>query len=77
MQYILTKQELDDLVPRRKYEEKCNEAKELQRLLMKATKHKCIYDRTKEDEEEDGYDLYCDSCPLQNFDCGRRKDFSQ
>ena len=73
MQYILTKQELDDLVPRRRYEEKCTEAKELQRLLMEATNHKCIYDRTK----EDGYNPYCDDCPLNNFDCGRIKDFSQ
>ena len=77
MQYILTKQELDDLVPRRRYEEKCNEVKELQKLVMKATNHKCIYDRTEEDEEEYGYDPYCDNCPLNNFDCGRRKDFSQ
>ena len=77
MQYILTQEELDNLVPRSKYDEKRNEVKTLQQLLLKASNYKCIYDRTEEDEDEYGYDPYCDSCPLSDFDCGRRKDFSQ
>lgn len=75
MQYILTQEELDNLVHRSKYDEKRNEVKTLQQLLLKASNYKCIYDRTEEDEDE--YGPYCDCCPLQDFDCGRRKDFSQ
>lgn len=73
MQYILTEEEYKNLVPKSKYEEKCNEIKELQQLLMKATGHTCIYFNMQ------GYagEFYCDNCPLAHFDCGRRKEFSQ
>ena len=73
MQYILTREELDNLIPKSKYEEKQNEVKSLQQLVLKASNYKCIYDRTK----EDGYNPYCDSCPIVDFDCGKIKDFSQ
>ena len=69
MQYILTKEEFNDLVPRSMYVKRCDEIKELQKLVMKASGHTCIYDEQEE--------FYCDKCPLANFDCGRRKEFSQ
>ena len=71
MQYILTEDEYKNLVPKSKYEEKCNEIKELQQLLMNVTGYICIHG-------ENGYDgFYCDNCPISRFDCGRRKEFSK
>ena len=76
MQYILTQEEYNNLVPKSKYEKKCDEVKKLQQMLLKASKFKCIYDAP--DDSDDYFDdMYCDDCPLKDFDCGRRKDFSQ
>lgn len=72
MQYILTKEEYDDLVPRSIYVKRCDEIKELQRLLMIAKGFTCRYDTTHKYEC-----FYCDSCPLADFDCGKRKEFSK
>lgn len=72
MQYILTKEEYNDLVPKSKYEEKLKEIEELQQMVMKATGHICIYDEQDKREE-----FYCDKCPLADFDCGKRKEFSK
>jgi len=73
MQYILTEEEYKNLVPKSKYEEKCNEIKELQQLLMKATGHTCIYFNMLGGDTV----FYCDNCPLAHFDCGNRKEFSK
>lgn len=71
MQYILTEEEYNNLVPKSKYLERNNQLVELQRLVLKATGHICIY-------EQNNYEVfYCDKCPLANFDCGKRKEFSQ
>ena len=72
MQYILTKEEYDDLVPRSIYVKRCNEIKELQQMVMKATGYICRYDEQDKREE-----FYCDKCPLADYDCGMRKEFSQ
>lgn len=71
MQYILTKEEYEDLVPRSIYVKRCDEIKELQKLVMTVTDHICIYDN------KGGIFSYCDNCPLANFDCGKRKEFSK
>lgn len=72
MQYILTKEEYDDLVPRSIYVKRCDEIKQLQQMVMKATGYICRYD------ESDNYEcFYCDNCPLADFDCGKRKEFSK
>lgn len=71
MQYILTEEEFKNLVPKFRYEEKIKEIKELQKLVMTVTGHKCIYDN------KGGIFSYCDKCPLANFDCGLRKEFSK
>jgi hypothetical protein len=72
MQYILTKEEYDDLVPISIYVARCDEIKELQRLVMKATGYICRYD-----SQGDYVYFYCDNCPLAHFDCGHRKEFSK
>jgi hypothetical protein len=72
MQYILTEEEYKSLVPKWKYDEKLKEIKELQLLLMKATGYTCIYESAG-----DYMFSYCDNCPIANFDCGRRKEFSK
>ena len=81
MQYILTQEEYDNLIPKSQYEDKCKQVRDLQMRLLKAYHYKCIHDRTKEDEEEYGDEFYCDDCPLADFnpsrDCGKRKNFSQ
>ena len=72
MQYILTEEEYNNLVPKSKYLERNNQLVELQRLFFKETGYICIYD------EQDNYEgFYCDKCPLVNFDCGKRKEFSK
>lgn len=74
MQYILTEEEYRNLVPKHRYDDKCFEVKELQKLVMKSTGYICRYD----DEEDDWENSYCDRCPLADrFDCGKRKEFSQ
>ena len=81
MQYILTQEEYKNLVPKSKYDNKCEEVEQLNKLVLKVADFKCIHDRTKEDEEEYGDEFYCDDCPLADFnpsrDCGKRKNFSQ
>lgn len=72
MQYILTKEEYDDLVPRSIYVKRCDEIKELQQMVMKATGYICRYD-----DPDDYEDFYCDKCPLVDLDCGKRKEFSK
>ena len=72
MQYILTKGEYNDLVPRSIYVARCDEIKELQKLVLTVTGHTCIYD-----EQDDYEGFYCDKCPLTKFDCGKRKEFSK
>lgn len=78
MQYILTQEEYNNLVPKNIYDNKCKEIEKLNRLVLKATKFKCIYDRTKEENEKNGYCFYCDDCPLVAAGtCRRNKEFSQ
>jgi hypothetical protein len=72
MQYILTKEEYDNLVPRSIYVARCDEIKELQQLVMKATDYTCRYD-----SQGDYVYFYCDNCPIAHFDCGKRKEFSK
>lgn len=78
MQYILTQEEYKNLVPKYKYDSKCEKVEKLNNLVLKVANFKCIHDRTREDEEEYGCDFYCDDCPLVAVGtCSRNKDFSQ
>ena len=72
MQYLLTEEEYKNLVPKSKYEERFRQILELQQLVMKATGHVCRYD------SQGAYEyFYCDKCPIADFDCGHRKEFSK
>ena len=76
MQYILTQDEYKNLVPKNKYDNKCEEVEKLNNLVLKVAKFECIHDRTIEDDDEDEY--YCDNCPLVDVGtCSRNKNFSQ
>ena len=78
MQYILTEEEYKNLVPKKIYNNKCNEIEMLNTLVLKYANFKCIHLRTKEDETIYGYDDYCDDCPIAETDtCNKRKNFSQ
>ena len=78
MQYILTQEEYKNLVPKSRYDNKCEEVEKLNELVLKKAKFKCIHDRTKEENEKNGYCFYCDDCPLVAVGtCSRTKDFSQ
>ena len=85
MQYILTEEEYKNLVLKSDYDKKCHDVQVLNILVLKASHFKCIYDRTKEDEEIYGYlgygpalCRYCDDCPLvKTGTCTRTKEFSQ
>lgn len=78
MQYILTEEEYKNLVPKSDYDKKCHEVNVLNILVLKKANFKCIYDRTKEDDQIYGYFAYCDDCPLVRAGtCTRTKEFSQ
>ena len=71
MMYILTKEELDNLVPKEKYNKLIDKIDKLNELVLKHSKFKCIHSRP------DG-EWYCDNCPLADTDtCSKTKDFSQ
>ena len=57
MKYILTEEELDDLVSKEKYQK---EVDKLITLVLKYSKQVCIY-------KEEGLYGYCDKCPLGSF----------
>ena len=70
MQYILTQEEYNDLVPAKKYERKCHDVEKLNKLVLKLANFKCFYDG--------GICSYCDNCPLAEVGtCGRMKSFSK
>ena len=70
MQYILTKQEFDDLIPVKQYEEKCHQILDLNKLVLKLSNYRCYKD-------SGGYGV-CDSCPLVEIgSCPKPKNFSK
>lgn len=78
MQYILTQKEYKNLVPKSRYDDKCKEIEILNDLVLKKAKFKCIHDRTREENEKNGYCFYCDDCPLVVAGtCSREQYFSQ
>lgn len=79
MQYILTQEEYNNLVPKSSYDNKCEEVDKLNKLVLKVADFKCIHDRTMEDEEKYGFDdFFCDDCPLVAVGtCSRKKEFTQ
>lgn len=71
MMYILTKEELDNLVPKEKYNKLFDEIDKLNKLVLKYAKFKCIHDRPIGE-------WYCDKCPLADTGtCFKTQEFSQ
>ena len=62
MQYILTENEYKNIVPKSRYDSKCEEVEKLNKLVLKVTKFICIHDRTWEELEDE--EFFCDNCPL-------------
>lgn len=74
MMYILTKEELDNLVPKEKYNKLFDEIDKLNELVLKYSKFKCIHNRLNDEWGE----WYCDKCPLADTGtCFKIKEFSQ
>lgn len=63
MQYILTQEEIDALVPREKYEKMLKKATKLAEKLADQGKWKRSSGGPGCVKKQTGYDLYCDGCP--------------
>ena len=68
MQYILTKEEYNDLVPRSKYNEEKDKVEKLNTRILELSKFVCI-------KEEPQLCVYCDNCPIVDT-CTQSKNFS-
>lgn len=69
MQYILTKKEYNDLVPRSKYDEERNKVEKLNVRVLELSGFDCIKERPQ-------LCVYCDSCPVVDT-CTEPKEFSK
>ena len=69
MQYILTKEELNSLVPKEKYYAEVDKVEELNKKVLELSKFICI-------KEEPRLCVYCDHCPIVKT-CTKRKEFSK
>jgi len=79
MKYILTQEEMDNLVPIAKYGKLISVLNLAKQLVLKGHEFSCIY-------ISGNYDGYCDKCPLAGLDnnyeyynliCTKEKNFSQ
>lgn len=62
MQYLLTQKEMDDLVPKERFERRNKVILVAREMILKYAKFKCVHDIKV---GEFGYgDTYCDACPL-------------
>ena len=69
MQYILTKEEYDNLVPRSKYDKERDKVEQLNIQVLELSEFICI-------KESPRLCVYCDSCPIVDT-CTKSKDFSK
>lgn len=69
MQYILTKEEYNNLVPKEKYYAEMDKVEELNKKVLELSKFTCI-------KEKPQLCIYCDSCPIVKT-CTKHKEFSK
>lgn len=69
MQYILTKEEYNNLVPIRKYNEERDKVERLNIRVLELSDFVCIRERPQ-------LCVYCDSCPIVDT-CNQIKQFSK
>lgn len=69
MQYILTKEEYDNLVPKEKYYAEMDKVKKLNIQVLELSEFVCI-------QEKPQLCVYCDSCPIVDT-CTKIKEFSK
>lgn len=69
MQYILTKEEYDDLVPRSRYNEEKAKVEKLNIRVLELSEFVCI-------KEMPRFCVYCDNCPVVDT-CTQPKQFSK
>ena len=69
MQYILTKEEYNDLVPKTKYHDALGKIEKLNKQVLYLSKCKCV-------KETQGVFGYCDYCPITDT-CFEIKRFSK
>lgn len=69
MQYILTKEEYNDLVPRSKYDEERDKVEKLNIQVLELSEFICIKERPRPC-------VYCDGCPIVDT-CTKSKEFSK
>ncbi len=63
MQYILTQEEKDALVPLERLERRDKVIEIAREMILKASKFTCIH------KSKDKYDNYCNDCPLGMLKC--------
>jgi hypothetical protein len=66
MQFILTREELDALVPRTELQAAQEALIVARKAILKAAGYTCIHDRIP-DEHGRRYGGYCDSCPVSRI----------
>lgn len=69
MQYILTKEEYNNLVPKEKYYAEMDKVKELNKKVLELSNFICI-------NEKPQLCVYCDNCPIVET-CSELKTFSK
>lgn len=69
MQYILTKEEYNNLVPRSKYNEERDKVEKLNIRVLELSGFDCIKERPR-------LCVYCDNCPIVDT-CTDQKSFSK
>ena len=69
MQYILTKEEYDNLVPKEKYYAEMDKVEKLNIQVLELSEFVCI-------KEKPRLCAYCDSCPIVDT-CTKSKEFSK
>ena len=69
MQYLLTKEEYNNLVPKEKYYAEMDKVAELNKKVLELSKFTCI-------KKEPRLCAYCDNCPIVET-CTELKEFSK